>query len=107
MECVRTDNGVEFTDRFSNTRRDLPTLFDVTAAKLGIRHKLIRPYMSRHKDKVEHSHGEDQKRFYCLHCFCSLKDFAEQLIVYNRLSNNFPMRPFDWLSPAEFSIQYV
>ena len=40
VEYVQTDNGVEFTDHFSNSRRDLPTLFDVTAAELGIRHKL-------------------------------------------------------------------
>ena len=44
VECVQTDNGFEFTNRFSNSRRDLPTLFEKTAAELGIRHKLIRPY---------------------------------------------------------------
>ena len=44
VECVQTDNGFEFTNRFSNSRRDLPTLFEATAATLGIRHKLIRPY---------------------------------------------------------------
>ena len=47
MECVQTDNGFEFTNRFSNSKRDLPTLFEKTAAELGIRHKLIRPYMPR------------------------------------------------------------
>ena len=44
VECVQTDNGFEFTNRFSNSRRDLHTLFEATAAQLGIRHKLIRPY---------------------------------------------------------------
>lgn len=44
VECVQTDNGFEFTNRFSNSKRHLPTLFEATAAKLGIRHKLIRPY---------------------------------------------------------------
>ena len=43
VECVQTDNGFEFTNRFSNSQRDLPTLFESTAAKLGIRHKLVRP----------------------------------------------------------------
>ena len=50
VECVQTDNGFEFTNRFSNSKRDLPTLFEKTAAELGIRHKLIRPcllYTSR------------------------------------------------------------
>ncbi|MFR5853298.1 MAG: hypothetical protein ACLUE8_02575 [Lachnospiraceae bacterium] len=52
MECVQTDNGFEFTNRFSNSKRDLPTLFEKTAAELGIRHKLIRPYTPRHNGKV-------------------------------------------------------
>lgn len=63
VECVQTDNGFEFTNRFSNSRRDLPTLFESTAVSLGIRHKLIRPYTPRHNGKVERSHREDQKRF--------------------------------------------
>ena len=67
MECVQTDNGFEFTNRFSNSKRDLPTLFEKTAAELGIRHKLIRPYTPRHNGKVERSHREDQKRFYSCH----------------------------------------
>ena len=93
VECVQTDNGFEFTNRFSNSKRDLPTLFETTAAQLGIRHKLIRPYTPRHNGKVERSHREDQKRFYSCHSFYSLDDFARQLAVHNRRSNNFPMRP--------------
>ena len=64
VECVQTDNGFEFTNRFSNSERDILTLFEKTAAGLGIRHKLIRPYTPRHNGKVERSHREDQKRFY-------------------------------------------
>ena len=48
VECVQTDNGFEFTNRFSNSKKDLPTQFELTAARLGIRHKLIRPYTPRH-----------------------------------------------------------
>ena len=105
VECVQTDNGFEFTNRFSNSRRDLPTLFEKTAAELGIRHKLIRPYTPRHNGKVERSHREDQKRFYSCHSFYSLKDFETQLAVHNRRSNDFPMRPLGWLSPVEFAVQ--
>ena len=105
VECVQTDNGFEFTNRFSNSKRDLPTLFEVTAAKLAIRHKLIRPYTPRHNGKVERSHREDQKRFYSYHNFYSLDDFAKQLTVHNRRSNDFPMRPLGWLSPSEFTVQ--
>ncbi|WP_294756546.1 DDE-type integrase/transposase/recombinase, partial [uncultured Flavonifractor sp.] len=107
VECVQTDNGFEFTNRFSNSKRDLPTLFETTAAQLGIRHKLIRPYTPRHNGKVERSHRKDQKRFYSCRSFFSLDDFAMQLAIHNRRSNNFPMRPLSWLSPNEFTVQYV
>ena len=79
-----------------------PTLFEVTAAKMGIRHKLIRPYTPRHNGKVERSHREDQKRFYSSHSFYSFEDFAAQLAVYLRRSNSIPMRPLGYLSPIQF-----
>ena len=107
VECVQTDNGFEFTNRFANAKRELPTLFETAAQQLGIRHKLIRSYTPRHNGKVERSHREDQKRFYSSHSFCSLEDFEKQLAAHNRRSNNFPMRPLHWLSPYEFAVQYV
>ena len=111
VECVQTDNGFEFTNRFSNSKRDLPTLFEQTASELGVRHKLIRPYTPRHNGKVERSHREDQKRFYNSHNFFSLADFDGQLAAHQRRSNNLPMRPLNWLSPLEFlhsfTVQYV
>ncbi len=102
VECVQTDNGFEFTNRFSTSKRDLPTLFETTAVHLGIRHKLIRPYTPRHNGKVERSHREDQKRFYDTHAFYSLADFGGQLAAHQSRSNNMPMRPLSWLSPNEF-----
>lgn len=107
VECVQTDNGFEFTNRFSPSKRDLLTLFEKTAAELNIRHKLIRPYTPRHNGKVERSHREDQKRLYDTHSFYSFQDFAVQLARHNRHSNNLPMRPLCWLSPLEFAVQYV
>lgn len=107
VECVQTDNGFEFTNRFSNSKKDIPTLFEATADLLGIRHKLIRPYTPRHNGKVERSHREDQKRFYDCHRFYSLDDFEKQLAVHNRRANNFPMRPLGWISPREFTVQYL
>lgn len=56
VQCVQTDNGFEFTNRFSNSKRNLPTLFEKTLAYHEIRHKLIRPYTPRHNGKVERSH---------------------------------------------------
>ena len=68
---------------------------------------VCRPYTPRHNGKVERSHREDQKRFYSCHTFYSLDDFAKQLAVHNRRSNNLPMRPLHWLSPNEFTVQFV
>jgi len=108
VECIQTDNGFEFTNRFSSSKRDLQTFFEATAAKLRIRHKLIRPYTPRHNGKVERSHREDNKRFYAAHAFYSLEDFMSQLKGYQKRSNNFPMRPLNWLTPFEFlNVQYL
>lgn len=101
MKCVQTDNGFEFTNRFSNSKRDLTSLFEATAQRLGIRHKLIRP-----NGKIERSHREDHRRFYESHHFFSLKDFASQLAVHNSRSNNRPMRPLNWLSPRDFLVLF-
>ena len=111
VECVQTDNGFEFTNRFAQSNRELITLFEKTAAELGIRHKLIRPYTPRHNGKVERSHREDQRRFYDSHRFYSLADFDAQLAVHRRASNNRPMRPLQYCSPNLFlrcyTVQHV
>lgn len=111
VKCVQTDNGSEFTNRFSTGRQELPTLFEATAAELGIRHKRIRPYTPRHNGKVERSHREDQRRLYDTHRFYSLADFSGQLAAHQSRSNSRPMRPLRWASPRQFlssfTVQYV
>ena len=101
VECVQTDNGFEFTNRFARGHGNTPTLFEATAASLGIRHKLIRPYTPRHNGKVERSHREDQKLFYDSHRFFSLADFGTQLAAHQSRTNDRPMRPLGWLSPRQ------
>ena len=102
---------MEFTNRFSSSRRDLPTLFETTALQLEIQHKLIRPYTPRHNGKVERSHREDQKRFYGCHTFFTPQDFGAPLAGHLSRPNNIPMRPLGWLSPLQFlrslAVQYV
>ena len=111
IQCVQTDNGFEFTNRFSRGERNKPTLFETTLSRHGIRHKLIRPYTPRHNGKVERSHREDQKRFYDSHLFYSLADFGGQLAAHQSRSNHLSMRPLGWLSPLDFlrtlTVQYV
>ena len=79
IECVRTNNSFEFTNRFSNSKRDIFTLFE--AAELHIRHKRIKLYTPRHNGKVERSHREDQRLFYDTHFFHSLDGFGGQLAI--------------------------
>ena len=107
IECVQTDNGSEFTNRFT-THRDKPTLFQAHLAQHGIQHKVIRPFTPRHNGKVERSHRKDNERFYAIHRFYSFEDFAKQLKVYNRRDyNNFPMRPLGWKTPNQVLKDYL
>ena len=101
VECVQTDNGFEFTNRFSNSKRNLSTLFEATARELGIHHKLIRPYTPRHNGKVERSHRKDNEEFYASHTFFSFQDFKTQLARRQHQYNRFPMRPLAWRSPLQ------
>ena len=106
VECVQTDNAFEFTNRFSSSKKDIPTLFEAAAAELHIRHKLIKPYTPRHNGKVERSHREDQRLFYDIHSFYSLDDFGGQLAAHQSRTNNRPMLPLKWLSPKEVLSSY-
>ncbi len=91
VECIQTDNGFEFTNRFSPAK-DKPTLFESTLERLGIKHKLIRPYTPRHNGKVERSHREDHNKFYSCHSFYSCADLNAQLAARLGRTNNLPMR---------------
>ncbi|HIS51171.1 MAG TPA: DDE-type integrase/transposase/recombinase, partial [Candidatus Onthomonas avicola] len=101
IECVQTDNGLEFTNRLNARSSNKKTLFEVTLERLHIRHKLIRPYTPRHNGKVERSHRKDNEYFYASHKFFSFDDFKKQIAVWNRKYNAFPMRPLNWNSPKQ------
>lgn len=109
IECVQTDNGSEFTKRFTNAKRDNDlTLFEARLKTHGIRHKLIRPFTPRHNGKVERSHRKDNERFYATHRFYSFEDFSRQLKAYNRRDyNRFPMRPLGWKSPQTVLREFI
>lgn len=108
VECVQTDNGMEFTKRFSNRAKDGDrTLFEKRLAELGISHKLIRPFTPRHNGKVERSHRKDNEYFYATHTFYSFDDFKAQLKIHSRKYNAFPMRPLGWKSPRETLFDFL
>jgi len=99
IKCVQTDNGSEFTRRFSNGK---PTLFEQYLQSCGIEHKRIKPFTPRHNGKVERSHRKDNEYFYAVRTFYSFADFRKQLAAHAHSYNHFPMRPLNWLSPLEF-----
>ena len=101
IECVQTDNGSEFTNRLLPRGSDKPTLFELELKRMGICHKLIRPYTPRHNGKVERSHRKDNEEFYASHRFYSFDDFKAQLAVRERAYNHFPIRPLNWRSPKQ------
>ncbi len=68
IECIQTDNGPEFTNRFTSYW-DKPTPFQKHLELHGITHKLIKPYTPRHNGKVERSRRKDNERFYATHFF--------------------------------------
>ena len=109
IECVQTDNGLEFTERFcSYGGSEKPTIFQVRLSEYGIRHKLIRPFTPRHNGKVERSHRKDNERFYATHTFYSFEDFSKQLTLYNRRDyNNFPMHPLNCKTPKQVLVDYL
>ena len=98
IQCVQTDNGVEFTNRLTS---DKLTLFEEALRSYGIKYHPIRPATPRHNGKVERSHREDQKRLYNKTTFYSIEDARSQLKKYLKKSNNRPMRPLDYLSPNQ------
>ena len=103
---IRTDNGSEFTKRLiSNNPNDI-TMFELGLKKNGIHHDLIKPYTPKHNGKVERSHRKDNERFYNCHRFYSLEDANQQLQVYLKQYNNFPMQPLKWKSPNELLRDY-
>ena len=104
--CVQTDNGQEFTKRFTANTPKL-SMFEKALAQHNITHKLIRPFTPRHNGKVERSHRKDNEYFYATHTFYSFDDFAKQLKVHNYKYNRFPMRPLHWKAPIDYIKAFI
>lgn len=107
IECIQTDNGLEFIKSFDDRKKGKFSLFEARLKELGIRHKLIRPFTPRHNGKVERSHRKDNEYFYATHRFYSFEDFSKQLVVHLKRYNSFPMRPLAWKSPKQYILDYL
>lgn len=104
IECVQTDNGAEFTSRFSGAKH--LSAFESELEDLNIRHKLIAPATPRHNGKVERSHRSDQERFYTDNTFYSYKYIKEQISRYLRVSNLRPLACHGWQSAQQMLMNY-
>ena len=76
---IQTDNGTEFTKKFTKAKEGDLTLFEKQLALYGIEHQKIRPYTPRHNGKVERSHRGDNEQFYACQTFDSFDDFKCKL----------------------------
>ena len=107
IECIQTDNGLEFIKSFDERKKGKISLFEARLKELGITHKLIRPFTPRHNGKVERSHRKYNEYFYATHKFYSFEDFSKQLAVHLKRYNSFPMRPLAWKSPKQYILDYL
>ena len=111
VECVQTDNGSEFTKQFSAKKINNHSMFEVTARRLGVRLKRIKPHTPKHNGKVERSHREDQKLLYSEivrlnRLITDENDFKRRLKRHQDKTNNRPMRPLNFQSPKQVLEQY-
>lgn len=111
VKCVQTDNGTEFTKQFLAKNDNNHSMFEVTAKRLGIRIKRIKPATPKHNGKVERSHREDQKLLYSEiirtgKLITDIDDFKRRLKRHQDRTNNRPMRPLKYLSPKDYLEQY-
>ena len=104
---MQTDNGSEFTKRLGKSNNPTPTLFEARLEQCGIRHKLIKPYTPRHNGKVERSHRKDNEYFYATHLFILLTTLKSSLLFTAENTINFPMRPLNWMSPADYINAFI
>ena len=87
-------------------QKNKKTKFEETLKKIGIKHKLIKPYTPKENGRVERSHRKEQEQFYYGKIFYSLEDLRNRGADWRKQYNNFPMRPLGWLSPNEFLKRY-
>ena len=111
VKCVQTDNGQEFTKVFHVKDKNNHSMFEVTARRLKVKVKRIKPHTPKHNGKVERSHREDQKLFYSEmirlnHPITDENDFKRRLKKHQDRTNNRPMRPLNYLSPKQYLEQY-
>ena len=111
VECVQIDNGTEFTKQFMARETNNHSMFEVTAKRLKVKVKRIKPHTPKHNGKVGRSHREDQKLLYSEivrtgKLITDENDFKRRLKRHQDKTNNRPMRPLNYLTPKQYLEQY-
>lgn len=111
VECVQTDNGPEFTKGFVAGKQNNHSMFEITARRLNIKLKRIKPHTPKHNGKVERSHREDQKLFYSEiirlnRLITDEESFRKRLKRHQDKTNNRAMRPLNYLTPIQYIDEY-
>lgn len=104
---VQTDNGTEFTTP-KIAKKTTVCAVDKFLAKLGITHKLIKPFTPRHNGKVERSHRSDQESFYNYLTYSTYDELKEKMQEWLDRYNNRPHSSLRnregkrvWLTPLQ------
>lgn len=106
IEEVQTDNGTEWTKALISNDPNDKTLFEEELERQGIKYHRIRIATPRHNGKVERQHRTDENRFYKKMNMHTLEDGRNQLMKYNKWSNNIPKICLEFKSPNEVLKEY-
>lgn len=94
VRAVKTDNGSNFTNRYTGYAKSSDPLcpklhaLDLLCQEKNIIHYLIDPGKPAQNGKVERSHRSDQEIFYERNCFKNIVDLKKKIRVWNNVYNN-------------------
>lgn len=101
---LQTDNGQEFTDKFTNGRLT-PSgrhVLDQWCKEHSIRHKLIPVGQKELNGKVENTHKQDDREFYSQHVLKSLLHARTLILSYNERWNSLRhTKALGWKTPEQ------
>lgn len=94
IRAIKTDNGSNFTNRYTGYAKSSDPLhpklhaLDVLCQEKNIIHYLIDPGKPAQNGKVERSHRSDQEIFYERNRFKDLADLKKKIRIWNEAYNN-------------------
>jgi len=102
---IQTDNGSEFTDKFTSQGGSHATGFhevDLWCRQRKIEHKLIPVGEKELNGKVENSHKFDDREFYSQKSILNFSHLQSEIIIYNNYWNKErPTKTLGWKTPLE------